>query len=517
MGLFDRFKSAKNTEEPVEAAEQVMETAEAAVEEAAETAETAVEEVVEAAADAVPAEEITEQVTEAADGFAEAVEAPAADMAEAAAEGIEGVEIPAAEEIADQVTDAAEGLAETAEAPAGEAAEAAADGIEAAAEGAEAAVEGVEIPAEAAADTAGDMFAGAEASITDAMPEAAPEIGEAAEIPVPDFAADTAAAEAELAAAEAAAAEARRAEAQAAEEARQAALARAREEEQARWEAENQQQEFEEEQASRSDKPTREERRAAKQQEKMAGEQLERERIEALAANRYVSDNMNTVLAYDANNLIFEHKRRHEEYVLDGQSTLVTFTNEKTLMGTREIAFWEQDTREKNAGSHAAYKKDGSISFSKREADSFYHLYHEVKNNLQGKVLFFAPEKEYDGISFDDTDGVLEFIEGRKTYFVPYRDIIGVDLDTTTKTIATNKNHVGMSKVGAASTTRVAGVDGDQEAKSTTSVEYYDMTLYLEDSEYLLLKKHYEAEDGEEVQTVFQAISNIVKQNLGQF
>lgn len=240
-------------------------------------------------------------------------------------------------------------------------------------------------------------------------------------------------------------------------------------------------------------------------------ERLEQERIAALAENIYQDKNI--VLAYDANTLILEHKRRHDEFALDGSATLVTYTCEERMMGTREIAIWEKDLKERNAGDHPSYKKVGVISFSKKESDTFFHLYHDLKNHLQGKVLFYTPEKEFDEICFDGTDRIMEFADGRRTYFIEYRDIIGADMNTTSKTISTNKEHVGKTMLVSGAKGGVAGAEGINDSQSTTTIESYDLVIYLNDTQFVMLKKHYEAKAGDEVQKMFRIICDIVAEN----
>lgn len=241
-------------------------------------------------------------------------------------------------------------------------------------------------------------------------------------------------------------------------------------------------------------------------------ERAEEERIKALAENIY-DDHKNTVLAYDKNTLILEHKRHHDEFALDGKSTLVTYTNEDRLMGTHEIGIWEKDLKERNAGTHPSYKKVGGIGFTKKEADTFFHLYHDVRNNLEGKALFYTPEQEFSEICFDDTDQILEFADGRRTYFIEYCDIIGADLNTNTKTLTTTKSHVGKTKVSTADEEGINGAEGDQDVSSTTTIESYDIVIYQNDSEFLLLKKHFEAKEGSDVQQIYALLTKIVEAN----
>ncbi|BAK47258.1 MAG: hypothetical protein LKI32_01280 [Lachnospiraceae bacterium] len=236
---------------------------------------------------------------------------------------------------------------------------------------------------------------------------------------------------------------------------------------------------------------------------------IEAQRIQALAKNIY-NDGKNTVLAYDEENLILEYKRRHDEFVLDGASTLLTYTCEDRMMGTREIGIWEKDLKDKRAGAHPAYKKSGSITFSKKDSDTFFHLYHDIKNCLTGKALFFTPETEFDEISFDSGDQILEFADGHRTYYIEYKDIIGADLNTNTKTITTTKTHVGKTRVSSSDNVGINGAEGKQDASSTTTIESYDLVIYLDDDQFLLMKKHYEANEGDDVQRMFQMLRDII-------
>ena len=239
----------------------------------------------------------------------------------------------------------------------------------------------------------------------------------------------------------------------------------------------------------------------------------EQERIAALAKNIYQDKNL--VLAYDENTLILEHKRRHDEFALDGVTTLVTYTCEDRMMGTREIAIWERDAKERNSGNHPPYKKIGTLGFSKKEVDTFFHLYHDMKHHLAGKVLFYTPEKEFGEICFDNTDQILEIADGRRTYYIEYRDIIGVDKNTTTKTISTNKEHVGKTRVVSSEEGGAAGAEGKTDSASTTTIEGYDLIIYLDDSQFLMMKKHYEPKAGDEVQKMFEIFCEIVGGNDG--
>lgn len=236
----------------------------------------------------------------------------------------------------------------------------------------------------------------------------------------------------------------------------------------------------------------------------------ERERIDALADHVYMDEKMKHVLAYDEDTLIYEHGRRHQEYTLD-DTTAVTYICGDGLMATRELAIWCQNMKDKKSGIHASYKIDGAISFSKKESDAFFHLFHDVKSCLDGQMIFFTPEKAFREIAFDDTDRVVKFDEGKKARFIRYEDIIGADLDTTTRTIATEKAHLGRALVSG--TYGDNGAQGSQEASSETSVEYYDLVLYLEDASVVFVKKRYEADEGSEIKEIFRLIGNIIEEN----
>lgn len=177
--------------------------------------------------------------------------------------------------------------------------------------------------------------------------------------------------------------------------------------------------------------------------------ELERERIDELADHIFTDEKMKYVVAYDEDTLIYEHGRKHQEYTLD-DTTAISYICGEGLMATRELAIWCQNMKDKKSGIHASYKIDGSISFSKKESDAFFHLFHDIKSCLDGQMIFFTPEKSFREIAFDDTDRVLKFDEGKKARFIRYEDIIGADLDTTTRTIATEKEHLGRAQIGRA-------------------------------------------------------------------
>ena len=238
--------------------------------------------------------------------------------------------------------------------------------------------------------------------------------------------------------------------------------------------------------------------------------ELERERIDELADHIFTDEKMKYVVAYDEDTLIYEHGRKHQEYTLD-DTTAISYICGEGLMATRELAIWCQNMKDKKSGIHASYKIDGSISFSKKESDAFFHLFHDIKSCLDGQMIFFTPEKSFREIAFDDTDRVLKFDEGKKARFIRYEDIIGADLDTTTITIATEKEHLGRALVSG--TYGDNGARGNQESNSETYVEYYDLVLYLEDASVVFVKKRYEEDEGSDIKEIFHLIAKIIEEN----
>lgn len=237
----------------------------------------------------------------------------------------------------------------------------------------------------------------------------------------------------------------------------------------------------------------------------------ERERVQELARHVYADDKMNYVLAYDEDNLIYEHKRRHQEYTLD-DTTALTYICDDGLMGTREIAVWLQNAKDTKSGRHAGFKIDGEVPFSKKESDTFFHLFHDIRRCLGDRMIFFTPEQAFRELAFDDTDRVLKFDEGKKSRFIRYEDIIGADLNSNIRTISTSKEHIGRALVSGMEGS-VNGALGSQESTSSSTIESYDLIIYLEDIVFVFAKKHYEASEGAEVQEIFRILEKIIEEN----
>ena len=237
----------------------------------------------------------------------------------------------------------------------------------------------------------------------------------------------------------------------------------------------------------------------------------EEERIAALAKNVFREDP--DILAYDEDHLIYERKRKHQEYSLD-PTTVVTYDCEEGFRGTRELAIWTPDTGffgKQRVNEFAPFKVDASFGFSAKENDRYLHLYHDIRNCLNGKVLFFTPEAEYCDIQIDNTDAVLRAFDGKKAQYIQYKDIIGVDLDTNIKILSTEKQHVGRALVGG--TDGDNGALGNQSTVNSSTVESYDIVLYINDSMFPSIKKHYAADEGDIVQELFRFLEKLVIAN----
>ena len=228
------------------------------------------------------------------------------------------------------------------------------------------------------------------------------------------------------------------------------------------------------------------------------------EKLRALAKHVFTTENNSYIVAYDENTLIYEHKRKHGEYKLNYE-TVVTYECEEGLRGVRELAIWTPDTGlfgGRKTNEHSLYRPDAAISFSKKDSDRYFHLFHDIKSCLSDKILFFSPEKEYVDIELDHTDRVMRAFLGKKARYIPYKDIIGADLDTHLKTLSTSKQHVGRALSGGREGA-VNGAAGKNESQTITTVEGYDVIIYLQNEEYTYVKKSYEPDDAEMVNELF--------------
>lgn len=238
--------------------------------------------------------------------------------------------------------------------------------------------------------------------------------------------------------------------------------------------------------------------------------------VQDLAKHVFTTENNGYILAYDEDTLIYEHKRKHGEYDLN-DTTVVTYENEEGLRGVRELDIWVPDSGlfgGKKVDKHSLYKIDGGIGFSKKESDTYFHLFHDIKTCLEGKILFFTPEKEFVDIQLDNTDRVLRAFLGKKARYIRYRDIIGADLDTHTKTLATTKTHVGRALArGTGADGQGNGAPGVSDPQAITSIEGYDIIIYLNNDSLNFIKKSYNADEADLVQELFLFLQQVVQEN----
>ena len=240
-------------------------------------------------------------------------------------------------------------------------------------------------------------------------------------------------------------------------------------------------------------------------------------KLKELAKHVFTTENNSYIIAYDENTLIYEHKRKHGEYKLNYE-TVVTYECEEGLRGVRELAIWTPDTGlfgGKKTNEHSLYRPDAAISFSKKDSDRYFHLFYDIRSCLSDKILFFSPEKEYVDIELDHSNRVMRAFLGKKARYIPYKDIIGADLDTHLKTLSTSKKHVGRALSGGREGA-VNGAAGKNDSQTITTVEGYDVIIYLENEEYTYVKKSYESDDAEMVNELFGFLQELVgKDGIG--
>lgn len=205
----------------------------------------------------------------------------------------------------------------------------------------------------------------------------------------------------------------------------------------------------------------------------------------------------NESLIWNPDSITYKIRKKEIMFELDG-SLIIEFSNEKGLLGSREISFWSRrtdkfarkNTPEKWSICNSLYKKTASIMFSKKEADTYYNIFDQIISSLGDKIVAFSCTQQIKPLKIDEKNSLIKDDLNR---FMRFSDIIDCEIIEDGETVV--GGNAGKALVGGILLGPVGAIAGAVSKKKVTStVNSVDLKILLSDINsskrvYSLLKK----------------------------
>lgn len=192
----------------------------------------------------------------------------------------------------------------------------------------------------------------------------------------------------------------------------------------------------------------------------------------------------NESLIWTSNTLLYKKGKKEFDFDL-ADAPIIEYSNERGLLGDREISIWcrrtdklaQKYTPANWAICNSLYKKKVYIMFSKKEADSFLDLFNEITSCLGKNIAAFSCTKEVKPLKIDEQHALIKDDLNR---FMRFSDIIDCEIIEDGETIV--GGNVGKALIGGAILGPIGAVAGAAAKKKiTSSISNVSFKIYLSD------------------------------------